>query len=366
MLEAKKFKTWIEINEDALRNNIGVFRRTITEKTKLMAVVKSNAYGHGIVVFSKLADELGIDGFCVDSVIEGRTLRLAGIKKPILVLGWTLPAIFEEAVKNDITITISNTESLEALSKSRYKPFFHLKIDTGMHRQGFYVEDMNHIFEKYKNECVLYCRGIYTHFASAGTLFSQKAFTDEQYKKFEEVINSAREYGITNIVRHMAATGGTIMDPRYHADWVRVGAGLYGFLSHPQLMPVLSWRTLISEIKEVRKGACVGYDLTEKINNPTKIAVLPIGYWHGMPRAFSSIGKVLVGGKEAKIIGRVSMDITVCDVGSIDCVVGDVATLIGKDGKSELRAGDLAEQIDSIHYELLTRLNPLMERIITH
>ena len=235
-----------------------------------------------------------------------------------------------------------------------------------MHRQGFYVEDMNHIFEKYKNECVLYCRGIYTHFASAGTLFSQKAFTDEQYKKFEEVINSAREYGITNIVRHMAATGGTIMDPRYHADWVRVGAGLYGFLSHPQLMPVLSWRTLISEIKEVRKGECVGYDLTEKIDADTSIAVIPIGYWHGFHRALSHKGQVLIKGEKCKVIGRVSMDIITVNCGNINTRVGDIVTIIGKSGKKIFTADDQMDIADTLiyTYEIITTINPLIKRIV--
>ena len=135
-------RTWIEIDSRAARANYNTFRKIIGEKVKLWVVVKSNAYGHGLFVFSKLMERLGVDGFCVDSVVEGIALRGAGIKKPILVLGSTLPGRYGEAKKHNITITISNFESLAAFVRAKQMPDFHLKIDTGMHRQGFYPEDI--------------------------------------------------------------------------------------------------------------------------------------------------------------------------------------------------------------------------------
>lgn len=372
MLEKNKLKTWIEISEKALRHNIAVFRGLLKKQTKLMVVVKSNAYGHGILVFSQLADEMGVDGFCVDSVIEGQKLREAGIKKPILVLGFTLPDLFEVAEKKDITITISNLENLEAWLTSKHKPNFHLKIDTGMHRQGFYVEDLKKLTD-HRLQTTAFLKGIYTHFASAKDLEDQN-FTEQQFKKFNQAVEILEKLGFGNLIKHAAATGATLLDKKYYLDWVRVGIGLYGLWPSSELEvqlsskivlePILSWKTIISEIKELKKGDAVGYDLTYKAKSNTRIAVLPIGYWHGMSRSLSNSGEVLINGKVAKILGRVSMDVMVVDVGNIKCKVGDVVTLIGKDKGGGIKATILAEKSGTTHYEFLTRLNPLIERIV--
>ena len=142
------FKTWVEIKKSAVANNILVFRKLLKPKTKLFAVVKSNAYGHGLLTFSKIADQSGVDGFCVDSVVEGVKLREEGIKKPILVLGPTFKNLLLDAAKNKITITVSNFEGLDELVKAKEKPEFHLKIDTGMHRQGFYFSEIGKFLKK--------------------------------------------------------------------------------------------------------------------------------------------------------------------------------------------------------------------------
>mgnify|MGYP001570564285 FL=1 len=224
-----KYKVWLTINKKALKHNIDVFRKLIGLKTELWSVVKSNAYGHGLVVFAQLADNLGVDGFCVDSVVEGSTLREAGIKKPILVLGPTLSHLYSLAKKLDITVTISNEEALNDLMKLRTenRPCFHLKIDTGMHRQGFYVKDLKTIIENCKLKIENLLVGVYSHFASAKDT-NYTTFNELQFSEFKKAITILEKAGFKKLKKHIAATAGTLIDKKYHLDLVRVGIGLYG------------------------------------------------------------------------------------------------------------------------------------------
>lgn len=367
----KHLKTWIEISKKAVEKNIKIFRALVGKKNQIWAVVKSNAYGHGLIAFSKIADKSGVDGFCVDSVLEGIKLCENGIKKPILVLGPTLPALFKVALKNKITITISNKDALRDYLKSAEKPDFHLKIDSGMHRQGFYSEDIPKIIpslKKIKNNF----KGVYTHFCAAKDI-NYPTYTELQFDNFRKAIKFLEKAGFKNLIKHAASSGGTLINKKYHLDAVRIGIGLYGLwpskelniqFSEIKLEPVFSWHAFISEVKRVKKGDYIGYDLTERAAKDGKIAVLPIGYWHGFSRLFSSVGRVLINGKMAKVLGRVSMDLILVDVSNINCRVGDEAVIIGKQGKEEIFASDAAIQIGTTHYELVTRVNPLIERII--
>jgi alanine racemase len=368
-------RTWIEIDARAAKKNYATFRKLIGKKVKLWAVVKSNAYGHGLFAFSKLMASFGIDGFCVDSEVEGLALRRAGIMKPILVLGSTLPARLGEAAKNNITVSVSNFDALRALTNARQVPQFHIKIDTGFHRQGFYVEDVPKVLTflnarpaKFRNQL----RGIFTHFSSAKDI-NYPTYTDEQSKKFMRAGDLFKKAGFKKLIRHATATGGTLIDPKYHLDAVRVGIGLYGLWPSKELEvqlgdtiklhPVLSWHAFVSEVKKLKVGDYVGYDMAERVPHAMTMALLPLGYWHGFPRALSSVGEVLVNGKRARVLGRVSMDITaIAPRGKVKA--GDIATLIGKNGKDEIAAWELAQRSGTSTYEAVTRLNPLMERVI--
>lgn len=371
----KHLRTWIEIDRKAAEKNYKTFRRVIGVKTKLFGVVKSNAYGHGLVAFSKLLNGFGVDGLCVDSLVEGLRLRKEGIKKTILVMGPTLPALYKEAATKNITVSVSNFESLQALAKIKKSPAFHIKVDTGMHRQGFYPSDIPKVLKFLGQRSIVkgQLSGLYTHFASAKDI-NYPTYTERQYAAFQSVAAQFANAGYANLTRHMSATGGTLLDPKYHADAVRVGIGLYGLWPSKELEiqkghelalhPVLSWRSLIAEKKELKKGDYVGYDLAERVTRPTTMAVIPVGYWHGVPRSLSGVGEVLVGGRHARILGRVSMDLAVIDVTGIRCKTGGAVTLIGRDGKDELSADNQARRAGIIHYELVTRLNPLIERIV--
>ncbi len=360
-------RTWIEIDRRAAKDNYDVFRNLIGPKVKLWSVVKSNAYGHGLYAFAKLANKFGVDGFCVDSVVEGAALRRNGIGKPILVLGPTLPLRYAYAAKHDIAITISNFEALNALVREKRPPEFHIKIDTGMHRQGFYLEDIPKVIRLLNPRL----SGIYTHFAAAKDL-RDTAYTEKQFEIFKSAAGYFERAGFTKLVRHASATGGALLGPRYHLDAVRVGIGLHGVWPSPELArqlgkkitlePTLAWRAVVSEVKTLKKGDRVGYDLTARAPRDMSIAVIPVGYWHGFPRALSNVGEVLIRGARAKVLGRVSMDLIVVAAPRAT-KPGAIATLIGRDGRSAITADETAKNIGTTAYELLTRLNPLMERV---
>ncbi len=366
----KGLRTWIQINTDAARHNIAAVRSLLAPNCKLMAVVKSNAYGHDLIEFSKLAVHEGVDEIAVDSITEAVALREAGIQIPILVLGYTLPDNFAIASEKYISITISSFENLRELVMQDIAVKIHLKFDTGMHRQGFFENDVDVIVEILGESPRIQLEGLYTHFAAA----KNPGFptdTIAQADVFNKICDKFYERGF-KFIKHACASGGTFLFSQYHFDMVRVGAAMYGIWPSKetrracegrfQLQPVLSWHSIISEIKNISKGERAGYDFTETFYRDSKIAIVPIGYWHGFPRALSSAGHVEIAGQRARVLGRVSMDMIVVDITDIlDAKVGDAATIIG----DLITADEFAAMSDTTAYEILTRLNPLMRRIFT-
>jgi alanine racemase len=368
-------RTWMEIDKKSIKHNYVVFRSIVSSKTKLMGVVKSNAYGHNLFEFALELQKLGIDYLAVDSVIEGIALRREGVKIPILILGYTLPEMIEKAVLNDLDITVSSFEYFKFLRKiNNFQEIkIHIKVDTGMHRHGFQESDIKKVLSLIKNNKKIKIVGLYTHFANA----KNPAFPQETKKQIE-IFNKWRQafskVGIEPIC-HACATSGTILYPEAHFDMVRVGIGLYGLWPSNEtksfakdkinLLPVLSWKTLVGEIKNIKKGEKIGYDFTETVAKNSQIAILPVGYWHGYPRILSSIGRVLINGCFAKVLGRVCMDILIVDITNIKKVkVGDEVTIIGHDGKNEIKVEDIVGSFEGgSTYELITRINPLIKRI---
>ncbi|MFA6227203.1 MAG: alanine racemase [Candidatus Paceibacterota bacterium] len=368
-------RTWLEIDRKAIKQNFETFRKLLPKAVKFLAVVKSNAYGHNLFEFAEEMEKLGADFLGVDSITEGSALRREGIKTPILILGYTLPEKLEEAVEKNISVAVSSFETLSEIKKLKVKnPIkVHIKVDTGMSRHGFSFEDSEKVIRELKSlKDKIIVEGLFTHFASAkNPAFPQ--FTKrqiEEYKKWVEIFN---KNGFKPI-RHASATSGAILFREADFDMVRIGIGLYGIWPSSEarafaegktrLAPVLSWKAVIAEIKTLKAGSRVGYDCTETVAKNTKIAVIPVGYWHGLPRALSGIGRVLVGGKPCKILGRVCMDIIMLDTSEVkNAKVGDTVTIIGKSGKEEISADDISGLLDASTYELLTRINPLIKRI---
>ena len=364
-------RTWVEIDAKAVSHNYKTFRSLISPTTRLMAVVKSNAYGHDLFQFARIVERLGTDWLGVDSITEALALRQEKVKTPILVLGYTLPEKFPEAIKNNVSLTISSFESLDVLDTrclTKIKPLplkIHLKIDTGMHRQGFQEKEIPKVLAMVKKLKNIEVEGIFSHFGQADN--SKK--TKKQLKKILEILAVFEKEGIKPI-RHISATGGTLASKENHLDMARVGIGLYGIYPSDnfekklskkiKLRPVLSWKAIVGEVKTVSAGECVGYDFTKKLTRKTRLAIIPIGYWHGYPRALSNKGFVFVRGKSAPVLGRVSMDMLTVDVTDIPRVkIGDEVELIGKN----VSAKQLAKLSHTSPYEIITRLNPLMRRV---
>jgi len=371
----KGLRTWIEIDKKAIAHNYQVFQNLVGKKCKLMSVVKSNAYGHSLLDFAKEQEKLGVDYLGVDSIVEGIALRKEGIKKPILVLGYTLPEMLLKAIKYNIEITVSNFETLKKIEKIKNqikKIKVHVKVDTGMNRHGFLSSDREKLLSELKKAKNISVVGLFTHFAMAkNPAFPQ--YTKNQIDEFEKWSGIFKKNGL-NPIRHASATSGAILFKEAHFDMVRIGIGLYGIWPSNEvrafvegkirLAPVLSWKAVIGEIKAIKAGSRVGYDCTETITKDSKIAIIPIGYWHGLPRALSGIGKVIIGNKKCKILGRVCMDIIMVDITYIKNVkVRDEIILIGKSGKEEITADDISNLVDASTYEFLTRINPLIKRI---
>ena len=334
-----------------------------------MAVIKSNAYGHGMVDFAKEMASLGVDWFGVDDFAEAVSLRKAGLKNPILVLGFTPAELIPSAAKLDVSVTVSNKVALSALMNYKGKTAIkiHIKADTGLHRQGFQLsecKEISKISTSFKKGNVI-IEGLYTHFASAESPSSP--YSLRQLEEFGEWVKTFEKSNLRPIC-HTAGTAATILLPESHFDMVRVGIGLYGLWPSPEvkeraknkikLEPVLSWKVIVGDVKFLRKGDKIGYDLTEEIARDSRIAVCGIGYWHGFPRSLGSKGIVGVKGKSARVLGRVSMDIIALDVTDIpDVNTGDEAVIIGKSGGTYRSAEALAETAGTINYEIVTRIN---------
>lgn len=340
----------------------------------MLGVVKSNAYGHNLTEFALELEKLGIDMLAVDSIVEARSLRAAGVKTPILVLGYTLPEMYKEALGKNIHLTISSIEGLRAFSKSSLssRVSIHIKVDTGMHRQGFLKTEQEKLFELLDANPKIHVAGLYTHFAESKNP-ANRAFTEQQIDLFSEWRDMFMTLGY-NVVAHAGATGGTLVYPEAHFDMARIGMSLYGIPAEETLRvfhakqvplrPVLAWKTIIAEVKEIPRESSVGYDRTHITKQVTRIAVCPVGYWHGFPRSLSNNAEVLVHGKRAHVLGRVSMDMIVVDVTAIPGVkMGDEVVLIGRSRKEEMTAMELAKRAGTTAYEILTRLNPLMKRL---
>lgn len=370
----KGLRTWIEIDKKAIAHNYRSFRALISPETKLMGVVKSNAYGHNLIEFAQELERLGVDYLAVDSVVEGIALRREGVKSPILILGYILPEMIEKAVTNNLDITVSNFDYFREIQKLHLKKKIkiHIKVDSGMHRHGFQEMDIKKVISEIRRVRQIEVVGLYTHFASAKDPAFPKN-TKNQIKIFKVWREAFMKAGFKPLC-HACATSGTILFPEAHFDMVRIGIGLYGiwpsaetkdFAQHKlSLLPVLSWKTIIGEINNIKKEEGIGYDFTEKLKRDSKVAVIPVGYWHGFPRALSGIGQVIVNGQKVKVLGRICMDIIMVDVTDIKKVkAGDEVTIIGQDGGEVITVDDIATQLSGSAYEFITRLNPLIKRI---
>ena len=355
--------TWVEINLDAIANNVKNIKKLIGKKKELMAVVKGNAYGHDILEIASVVLNNGATRLAVARLEEGIFLRKSGITVPILVLGLTLKQQVEPLVSYNITPTVSEYEMIEKLSDSAFKEDkivkVHLKVDTGMGRIGIPPNHVLNFIKKVKVLKNVEIEGIFTHFSVADE--KDKSYTEAQFKKFVEVLNILEKEGIRIPVKHVGNSA-TLLDlPHMWLDMVRPGISLYGLYPSEdvqktiKLTPAYSFKTRIVFLKELLQGEDVGYGRTYTTKKKrTVVASLPVGYADGYNRLLSNKGEVLVKGKRFPIIGRICMDQCIIDVTDLSQVkIGDEVVLWGKQGHEEITIEEIAGKIGTINYEIV-------------
>ncbi len=362
--------TWAEIDLDALLFNIRLIQKTIGS-AMLFPVVKADAYGHGIVHICKALERRGFDYICLALLEEAIELRRAGIKIPALILGPLERSQITEAYHYGCTPAAYRSDILDEIEKTasrlKRKLPFHLKIDTGMGRLGFFHDQINKISAQLKRNRYSYAEGIFSNFSSADE--PAKPATERQMKNFLRCIADLAKSGIRIKIHHLANSAGLLNFHDSHMEAVRPGLLIYGINppSSPaklNVKPILSLRSRIISLKEFCRNSPIGYGGRFKTKRKSMIAVLPIGYDDGFLRALSPGSEVLLNGRRAPIIGAVSMDLITIDVTGIKNVkIGDIATIIGKDGKEEMSCVELAQRARTIPYEFLCRIGRRVPRI---
>ena len=371
-MERTEKRTWAEIDLGALEHNYRTLRAMLPAGCRFLGVVKANAYGHGAIPVARRLEKLGADYLAVASLDEGAELRVAGITAPILVLGHTPVEFAADLVRLRLTQTVFDLETARALSAAAVAEGrdlkIHLKADTGMSRLGLLCDEAH--MEESADTMAAICalprlehEGIFTHFSDAD---GSEEFTMLQFTRFLDVIAAMEKRGVTFAIRHCAASAGTLKYPCTHMDMVRPGIALYGHypspdcqgLDGPGLAPVMTLKTRVAAVRELPAGSFVSYGRTARLEEDTRVAVLPVGYGDGFFRLLSNRGAVLLGGKECPILGRVCMDL--CMVRADDAVrPGDEAVLFGPDCPIET----MADQVGTIQYELLCDVNRRVPRI---
>jgi len=373
---------WVEIDRSALTSNIEQFRSLIGDKINLQAVVKANAYGHGILEVSRITLEAGIDWLGVHSLEEGLLLRQAGIDCPLIVLGYVSSQELEKAVAHTMRLTVYNFDTVRLLAqisrRLKKKVFLHLKVETGTHRQGIREEDILPLIEEIQKYPNLVIEGLSSHFASIEDT-TDHSYPRLQLKRFKSVVKKLEKNKIKIPLKHMACTAATILFPDTYFDMVRVGIGIYGLWPSKEtylscilqkrkpifLKPVLSWKTRIAQIKKVPRGSFIGYGCTYKTTRQTVLGVLPVGYYDGYSRSLSNFSYVLIKGHRAPLRGRVCMDFIMVDITDISGVnLEDEVILLGQDGEEAIPADYLADLAGTINYDVVTRINSLIPRIV--
>jgi len=370
--------TWIEIDTAGVRHNINAFRSILPAGTSLMVVVKANAYGHGLNVVGPIAAECA-DWLGVNALDEALEIRALGIQKPVAILGHTEPDMLDAVVANDFRQVVYRADIAAALSRiaqnRKTSARVHLKLETGTNRQGIPLEELPGLARQIQSMAGLIIEGAYTHFANIEDTLDP-SFAQRQMEKFREALAILEEAGIRPPLVHAAATAGTLLYPETGFTMIRLGIGTYGIWPSREtqlaarergrritLMPAMTWKTRVAQVKHVEAGEHVGYGLTFEARHRMKVAVLPIGYYDGYDRKLSNSGRALIGGHAVPVIGRVAMNMTMLDVTDISVQPDDEVVLLGRQGNAEIRAEELAEKIGTIAYEVVSRINPRIPRI---
>jgi alanine racemase len=367
--------TLAQVDLSKLRSNFRSSKKFIGGELKYMAVVKANAYGHGAVqCASALADE-GVDWLGVALLKEALELRHAGISVPILCLGGLSPGQEHAALTNDVTPVVFNLEQAKRLNAAAnelgQRAKVHVKIDTGMGRLGIRWDHIGEFIGSFKELQHLEAEALMTHFAAADDL-ELTGFTETQIERFHGSVRVFEAAGIKPSFVDMANSPAAVAYPQARPHMVRLGGILYGLdrdvlppeITGPEVQAVMSLHSVIADVKMIPAGDTIGYGRTFRAERPTQIALIPIGYSDGYPRALSNKAKVIIDGRPAPVVGRISMDWTIVDVTDVDTPnIGDRVTLIGLDGDIEITAPDLAAICGTISYEITCGIGSRVPRV---
>lgn len=367
------YQTHATVHLGNIHHNIQWIRDRVGKQRKILIAVKANAYGHGAVEVSRMAEKIGVDWLGVATVPEAMQLRKAGINLPILKFSPAFPEEMKAAILNNVTLAVCDIENIHTLQLAcaaiSRRINVHLKVDTGMGRIGVPVEEAAEMAIFIEHECPsLNLDGVFTHLPVSDK--PDDAYTKEQISRFSTTVDGIQSaIGRRVPLVHCANSGAVLAFPDAWFDMVRPGIMIYGFYPGAvpadavDLRPGLSFSTRVSFIKQVKKGTSIGYGRTWIAPENCTIATFPAGYADGFNRLFSNTGCVLINGRSYPVVGRVCMDQSMCNVGSaIDIRVGDEVVLIGKSGPEEITAYEWADKLGTITYEVTCQINSRVPR----
>ncbi len=368
---------WIEVSKNAIKNNFHAFCKVAGKDVLIAVAVKANAYGHGDEEISKILEAEGADWFCVNSTEEAEKLRRVNIKKPILIMGFTQKRDLSNVVDLNARIFLYDISTAKELSKIALKKgkkvIVHIKADTGLSRLGVLAESVLPFTQELKKLKGLDVEGFATHFATDDG-DDDDGYFRKQLASFRKIINGLKKEGMGNLMVNGSSSASSIICGKLGFNVVRAGIAIYGYNSSEyarifcktrkiKLLPALSLKTKVAQVKEIAEGICVSYGCDFISKNKMKIAILPIGYSDGLDRKLSNKGFVLIRGEKARIIGRVCMNMTIVDVSSIAGIAPeDEVVLIGEQGNKRITADDIANISGTINYEVLARLRESIAR----
>lgn len=369
---------WVELDGDALERNLGALRAGSAPGVLACAVVKANAYGHGVRQVAPLLPSA--DWFAVSSLEEGLELRGIGITRPIIVLGYVALADLAAAIEADLALTVYNSETVRRIASLPSPPRparLHVKVETGTGRQGVLFEDLEAFLGLVRGTGNARLEGLSTHFANIEDTLNH-AYAEEQLQRFTAALRLVERVAGRPPVVHTACTAAALLFPKTHFTMLRVGIGLYGlwpsretFLSAreqgtvPVLTPVLSWKTRLAQVKTLPEGSYIGYGCSYRATRRTTVGILPVGYADGYDRALGNRGHVLVRGRRAPIIGRICMNLSMVDLTDVPGAgLEDEVVLLGNSGSESISAETMAEWAGTINYEIVARISPLLPRTI--
>lgn len=375
--------SWVEIEPGAIAANLDAFRKRVGPDVRIGAVVKSNAYGHGMLEVARVALDGEADWLCVDDLEEGLALRESGITAPVLILGYVALEDLDDAVAHDLRLVAYNVETIRRLaevSKAQERVAnVHLKIEAGTYRQGIAEADLPAFLDVIHGAKGLRLEGVSTHFANIEDTVDH-GYAERQIAEFGRLAASIEEQlGGQIPVRHTACSAAALLFRRTHLDLVRVGISLYGlwpsretYVSYRdrggptvELRPAMTWKVRIAQVKDVPEASFVGYGCTWKASRPSRIAIVPVGYHEGYDRRLSGVGHVLVRGRRAPIAGRICMNMFMIDVTDIpEVALEDEVVLLGRQGDEAISAEQLAGWCNTIPYEFVSRIHPDLPRVL--